>query len=99
MKKCFYCGIDTTPPFNKRKVTQPTTTLTWDHQIPKCRGGKYLPHNQVPACQQCNVDKGGLTAEEYRVVIAFRNGLIQKPDVLFNAEKLEVLWPPENPSE
>lgn len=98
MKRCFYCGIETTPALphkRKEKVAQPPTTRTWDHQIPKSRGGRGLTHNCVIACQGCNVDKGGLTAEEYRVVVAFRNGIIKKPDVLFNAERLESLWPPE----
>jgi 5-methylcytosine-specific restriction endonuclease McrA len=99
MKQCFYCGIVTTNPpklRKKEKFTFPATSLTWDHVVPKCRGGRYLRNNKVPACQGCNIDKGGLTQEEYRVVIAFRNGLVGKPDVLFNAERLENLWPPEN---
>jgi 5-methylcytosine-specific restriction endonuclease McrA len=98
MKTCFYCGVELTPPpklARHQKFIFPETTRTWDHQIPKSRGGHNIAHNRVPCCQGCNVDKGGLTAEEYRVVVAFRNGLVQKPDVLFNAERLESLWPKE----
>lgn len=32
----------------------------------------------VTACRDCNQDKGHLTLEEYRVVVAFRYGKLDK---------------------
>ena len=43
---CVYCG-------NTYEINE----LTLDHVQPKCRGGDDL-HNLVPACRQCNQDKG-----------------------------------------
>lgn len=60
---CFYCGI---PIGNK--------TATRDHVQPLSRGGSRHGKNLVWCCNQCNTDKGCLSLEEYRVVIAFRKG-------------------------
>lgn len=40
---CHYCGI-------KR-------AKSWDHIIPKSRGGPYARWNLVPACGPCNAEK------------------------------------------
>jgi hypothetical protein len=59
---CFYCGE--------------ADGNTKDHAIPKSRHpGFQLGPNIVPACLPCNNDKGSLTVDEYRAVIAFRNGV------------------------
>lgn len=96
-ERCFYCGVELTPIVTERFVVNPPTMKTKDHVIPKCRGGESRRdgENVVDACFACNNDKARLTADEYRVVIAYRNGLIPKPAVLFNAERLETLWPKE----
>lgn len=59
---CYYCHQpmewdDPTSPFFR----------TRDHKIPKSRGGdrrKWGP-NSVPACFECNQEKGRMTHEEY----------------------------------
>lgn len=48
---------------------------TRDHKQPKCRGGKYETGNIVLACYKCNTEKGKLTSEEYRAVLAFRRNV------------------------
>lgn len=44
MEECIYCG----EPEN----------LTFDHLIPRNKGGADIISNQVPACQSCNSSKG-----------------------------------------
>ena len=51
--KCQYCG---------RQF--PTEELTYDHIIPKSRGGKTKWENIVTCCIQCNRKKGGRTHTE-----------------------------------
>jgi 5-methylcytosine-specific restriction endonuclease McrA len=51
--KCQYCG---------RRF--PTEELTYDHIIPKSRGGKTKWKNIVTCCIQCNRKKGGRTNTE-----------------------------------
>ena len=48
--KCRYC---------------PSVADTWDHAIPKCRGGLNTPDNKFPTCNVCNNDKRHMTHEEY----------------------------------
>lgn len=50
---CQYCG--------KRF---PTDALTFDHVIPRVRGGKTSWDNIVTACIECNREKGGRTPRE-----------------------------------
>lgn len=94
MERCFYCGVVLTPIVTERHVTNPPTMKTLDHLVPKSRGGEPRRDsaNVVKACFGCNNDKASLTVDEYRVVVAYRNGLIEKPTVLFNAERLDALW-------
>ena len=51
--KCQYCG---------RKF--PSEELTYDHILPKSRGGKTAWGNIVTCCVGCNRSKGGRTPEE-----------------------------------
>jgi 5-methylcytosine-specific restriction endonuclease McrA len=51
--QCQYCG-------NK----YPTEDLTYDHVIPKSRGGRTQWENIVTCCVECNRKKGGRTPHE-----------------------------------
>lgn len=81
---CFYCDG---PLFNARGLGAKLGSKapqnprhpgrTWDHRV---------PHVKVPACEPCNVDKGSLTVDEYRVVLAFRYGYIRDVQHMFPGE-------------
>jgi hypothetical protein len=90
MKTCYYCGRELTPPPPKKHTHAPSTA-TKDHVVPRCRDG--MPAGarrlKVDCCYECNQDKGSLTGEEYRMVLAFRSGLVPKADILFHAERIE----------
>jgi 5-methylcytosine-specific restriction endonuclease McrA len=65
---CAYCGRETKKGGTKRpNFSHPTR----DHVIPKSRGGRG-DHNIVLACMECNCDKGDMTVDEYRVILALR---------------------------
>jgi len=51
--KCQYCGRELPP-----------DRLTWDHVIPKARGGKTEWGNIVTCCMECNRRKGGKIPSE-----------------------------------
>lgn len=51
--RCQYCG--------ERKRT---SDLTFDHVLPRAKGGKTAWENIVIACTPCNARKGGRTPEE-----------------------------------
>ena len=51
--RCVYCG--------ERK---PTGELTFDHVMPRSRGGRTEWENIVTACVTCNLKKGSRTPEE-----------------------------------
>jgi len=50
---CQYCGDHF-----------PTQELTFDHVIPRSRGGRTTWENIVTACARCNLSKGGRTPKE-----------------------------------
>jgi 5-methylcytosine-specific restriction endonuclease McrA len=52
-RKCCYCGI---------KVS--TQEATWDHVIPRAKGGSTDWKNIVLSCRQCNARKADKTPEE-----------------------------------
>ena len=56
--KCQYCG-----------ETCPSEELTYDHIIPKSRGGKTEWENIVTCCVECNREKGGRTPKEARMTL------------------------------
>lgn len=68
---CFYCGEDMSG-WSGDHNNGAVKVKTKDHITPKSRGGKL----KVPCCKTCNMLKGSLKLEEYRVIVAFRNGLI-----------------------
>ena len=53
---CQYCG-----------GRQPTPDLTFDHVIPRCRGGRTAWENVVTACGPCNLRKGSRLPRECRM--------------------------------
>lgn len=53
---CQYCGAQ-----------QPARELTFDHMIPRSRGGRTSWENIVTACRPCNVKKGSRLMNECRM--------------------------------
>ena len=51
--KCQYCGL-----------TTPRHEATYDHVVPRARGGRTTWENIVIACVPCNQTKGGKTPEQ-----------------------------------
>lgn len=51
--QCQYCGCHLT-----------TKNLSWDHVVPRDKGGKTTWRNIVSSCQKCNVKKGNKSLEE-----------------------------------
>jgi len=85
---CFYCGKKLRSVPSGYTQTLASDHKTRDHLIPKLRGGKGLRKNTVPSCLKCNHDKDNLTLEEYRLIIAFRQGLIAAVSFKFPGESL-----------
>ncbi len=52
-QRCMYCGIELS-----------RHTITRDHVIPRCAGGRDCWTNAVACCRRCNHHKGGRTPEE-----------------------------------
>lgn len=77
--QCYYCGCELVKVEHAAGVPVPPNAFSLDHRRPRCRGGRGLLKNKVPACYKCNLDKGNLTIEEYRVVLAFRANVIPQP--------------------
>ena len=91
---CFYCGRPTRQPKRSRIIPKSrhnglgNDTTTEDHITPRSRGGNGHPNNIVIACMSCNLDKGALTLEEYRLVVAYQRGLIPATEALrFSGER------------
>jgi 5-methylcytosine-specific restriction endonuclease McrA len=58
---CYYCGRTLS------KGGRSEVKLTWDHVVPRSRGGITIRANMVPACQDCNSRKGSLLLDEFRM--------------------------------
>lgn len=80
---CFYCGRPVHSPVLKKHAVPPDDQRTRDHVLPASKGGK----NTVWACLGCNQTKRDLTLDEFRVLQAFRAGLIPLPAYKFAAEE------------
>jgi 5-methylcytosine-specific restriction endonuclease McrA len=90
VRTCFYCNTVLVKfVSNKRHRLNPPNGLTRDHLQPKDRGGAQLGNNIVDCCCNCNVDKARLTLAEYRLVVAFRNGIIKGVQFKFPGEQHE----------
>jgi 5-methylcytosine-specific restriction endonuclease McrA len=50
----------------------PSECLTFEHLVPKSRGGRSSWGNLLPACEPCNATKGCRTPEEARMPLAFK---------------------------
>ncbi len=59
---CFYCGL------RLSKSKRPT----WDHRVPRDKGGLHLLANLEMACPKCNGAKANRTVEEYRMLLMQR---------------------------
>ena len=60
--RCQYCGD-----------SYPSTQLSFDHVVPRSRGGETNWENVVCACLKCNVKKGGRTPSQAQMK------LVRKP--------------------
>jgi hypothetical protein len=81
---CFYCGRTVQHWKNVPFVDPPKDTRTADHVTPKHMGGTKL----VTSCLGCNRDKKDLSLDEFRLIRAFRSGLVKLPEYKFAAERL-----------
>jgi hypothetical protein len=79
---CFYCGCDIGGTSNRHRRRR-----TRDHLQPVCRGGLSHENNLVWCCLDCNGEKGNLTLEEFRLIVAHREGVIGNCDYKFAGEK------------
>ena len=73
--QCFYCGQGLVQGADQPKSPVHPRTRTRDHVVPKSKGGD----KKVWACWACNSDKTNLTLDEYRLLLAYRNGMF--PDI------------------
>jgi hypothetical protein len=80
---CFYCGRAVWTWKYQSKVDPPPDIRTRDHIVPQSQGGTKI----VVACLGCNRDKKDLSLDEYRLIRAFRAGMIQLPEYKFAAEQ------------
>jgi 5-methylcytosine-specific restriction endonuclease McrA len=84
--QCYYCNRCVVKKKQGNNGHHFDNESTRDHLIPKHRGGLNMPNNIVRCCNPCNMDKGMLTLAEYRVVIAFRKGMIAEAEFKFPGE-------------
>jgi hypothetical protein len=80
---CFYCGRPIRKVPVKLHTRPPEDLQTRDHPLPKSKGGQ----ETVWSCLGCNETKRDLTLDEFRVVQAFRAGLVPLPAYKFAMEK------------
>lgn len=81
--ECQYCG--------KRCVTQ---DLTFDHVVPRCRGGRTNWENVVSACVSCNHAKGRFLLRDLAPAIRLRRAPIAPSQ--FQLQANARLFPPRN---
>ena len=80
---CFYCGRAVRVWKYQIHAQKPLDSHTWDHVVPKSKGGT----KKVTACHGCNDEKRDMTLDEYRLIRAFRAGMIALPEYKFAAEQ------------
>jgi len=84
-RKCYYCGqklVEYT--CSRSHPVPPDNGYTRDHIDPRANGGS---GKTVACCFKCNRDKGMLSAEEFRAVLALRSGRLTMPNFVFFGEK------------
>lgn len=64
---CWYCGAE----LSLICSANDSANLCIDHVIPQAQGGSHGIENLVPACRQCNSQKGARTLDQYRWWIAW----------------------------
>jgi 5-methylcytosine-specific restriction endonuclease McrA len=85
---CYYCEV----PLTKFGPDNAPTMITWDHIIPKAKGGASDYSNLVAACLKCNKEKGTLSEDEFRTVLWHRaqkaraEKMANQPTVFFTRE-------------
>lgn len=77
---CYYCGSALLGRGRKSKFYPKDHRATLDHVIPKAAGGRG-EDNFVAACQACNEEKGCLSVDEFRAVVAVREGILKPEDI------------------
>jgi hypothetical protein len=58
--KCTYCNRD----------TDQGGGTTWDHVVPRCKGGSNTRDNKVICCKQCNEMKAALSLHKFKTVVS-----------------------------
>jgi hypothetical protein len=48
----------------------PAPATTWDHFIPRSKGGRLTPDNRKPACEPCNVKKADRDPDDWLRILA-----------------------------
>lgn len=73
--KCYYCGEPLLGRGHRSNKFPRGNRYTKDHVVPKAMGGGG-EGNYVAACEICNQEKGALSVDEYRAVVAMREGFL-----------------------
>jgi 5-methylcytosine-specific restriction endonuclease McrA len=85
--RCCYCGLRMHPKH-----------LTYDHVLPRSRGGKTTWLNIVSACKPCNRRKGNKTPAEMRWSMHFKpyrpTTLPDAPPMLIDLSSAPAIWLP-----
>lgn len=68
-RRCWYCGAPTFEGPAPHDDIKAAFRWSWDHRIPRSRGGRTDESNLRPACNLCNKLKGARTLDEYRTLI------------------------------
>lgn len=82
---CCYCGVQML--IREKRDPPHPQRLTRDHVVPRSKGGRLI----VECCSKCNLDKGILSLEEFRLVLAYRNGKIPGCADKFRFHKEDIL--------
>lgn len=86
--RCCYC-----PPHSARK---PARELTFDHVLPRSKGGKTTWLNIVMACRSCNRKKGSRTPQQAGMKMHFKpytpESLPLTQPLLVEVSKIHPLW-------
>jgi HNH endonuclease len=91
-------NVATQPPLDKKRRALrralegqtcsycPAPATTWDHFVPRSKGGRLTIENRRPACEPCNVRKADHDPEEWFRML---NGPVQRTQRVFAMVKRE----------